>query len=353
VLLDRAADLYDETRPTYGRGGLSTQEALSAALADLEGASAVRLFPSGLAGMTAAMLAVLKAGDEVLVTDAVYKPTRRFCDRVLARYGVAVRYHPAGLGPEALIALATPATRLIVMESPGSLTMEMQDTPGIARLATARGILTLIDNTWGAGLTFKPLAHGIDLSVQSLTKYVGGHSDAFMGSVATRDAALAAALDQAVWDFGWSVGADDAYLMLRGLRTLPTRMGRCGASGLEVAAWLSRHPKVAQILHPALPGAPGHDLWTRDYTGAAGLFSVALKPAPAAAVDAFLDSLELFGLGFSWGGFESLALSCDPQLAVRRHGVSLAGPLVRLNIGLEAPADLIADLGQALAAYPA
>ncbi|HEY2048078.1 MAG TPA: cystathionine beta-lyase [Caulobacteraceae bacterium] len=348
VLLDRAADLYDESRPTYGRGGLATQAALSSALCELESAEHVRLFPSGLAAMTAAMMAVLRAGDEVLVTDAIYKPTRRFCDRVLRRFGVEVRYHPARLEPEALVGLAGPKTKLIVMESPGSLSLELQDVAAIAHLARSRGILTLIDNTWAAGLLFKPLEHGVDLSAQSLTKYIGGHSDVFMGSVATRDSSLGHALDQTVWDFGWSVSAEDAYLMLRGLRTLPARIARCGSSGLQIAAWLAGHPRVAEVLHPGLPGSPDHDLWKRDFTGAAGLFSILLEPCPPEAVDRFLDALELFGLGFSWGGFESLALACDPQLAVRLHEPARRGPLVRLNIGLEDPADLIADLAQGL-----
>jgi cystathionine beta-lyase len=348
VLLDRAADLYDESRPTYGRGGLTTHAALARALADLEGANAVRLFPSGLAAMTAAMTAVLEAGDDVLVTDAIYKPTRRYCDRVLARFGVTVRYHPPRLAPDALMAMATPATRLIVMESPGSLTMEMQDIPAIARLARERGILTAVDNTWAAGLLFRPLEHGVHLSVQSLTKYVGGHSDVFMGSVATREEDLAVALDQTMWDFGWSVAADEAYLMLRGLRTLPARVQRCAASALEVATWLAARPEVAQVLHPALPSCPDHGLWARDFSGAAGLFSIVLRPCPLEAVDRFLDALQLFGLGFSWGGFESLALVCDPQLTVRRFEARHEGPVVRLNIGLEDPCDLIADLDQAL-----
>jgi cysteine-S-conjugate beta-lyase len=350
VLLDRAADLYDESRPTYGRGGLATQAALASALCELESADHVRLFPSGLAAMTAAMTAVLGAGDEVLVTDAIYKPTRRFCERVLRRFGVEVRYHPARIEPEALLALAGPRTKLIVMESPGSLSLEMQDVSAIAHLARSRGILTLIDNTWAAGLLFKPLEHGVDLSAQSLTKYVGGHSDVFMGSVATRDDSLGEALDHAVWDFGWSVSAEDAYLMLRGLRTLPARIARCGSSGLEVAAWLAGHPRVAEVLHPALPGTPDHELWKRDFAGAAGLFSVVLEPCPPEAVERFLDSLELFGLGFSWGGFESLALACDPQLSVRLHEPPRRGPLVRLNIGLEDPADLIEDLAEGLRA---
>ncbi len=353
VLLPDAASLYDDRQPTYGRGGLATQEALKNALAEMEGAAGVRLFPSGLAAVIGTVLAVLKAGDEVLVTDAIYKPVRRFCDHVLTRYGVTVRFYPARTAAQALIEMAGPATRLIVLESPGSLTFEVQDAPTIARLARARGILTLMDNTWGAGLIFKPLAHGIDLSVQALTKYVGGHSDAFMGSAAANAPELIHALDNAVWDFGWSVAAEDAYQMLRGLRTLPTRIARCGASSLTVAAWLRDQPEVAQVLHPALPGAPDHDLWKRDYTGTAGLFAVVLKPCPEAAVHALLDSLELFGLGFSWGGFESLALYSDPQFKVREFPVAFEGPMLRLNIGLEEPDELIADLRQGLDALRA
>ncbi len=348
VLVNAAAALYDERRPTYGRGGLATQHALMSALVELEGASAVRLFPSGLAAMTGAMLAVLEAGDEVLVTDAVYKPTRRFCNRALRRFGIAVRYYPPRTKPNDLMAMASPATRLIVLESPGSLTFEMQDAPAIAELARARGILTLMDNTWAAGLFFKPLERGIDLSVQALTKYVGGHSDVFMGSAAARDDRLAEALDHAIWDFGWAVSPEDAYQMLRGLRTLPTRMARHEASGLAVAAWLAGRSQVAQVLHPALPGAPDHEVWRRDFTGAAGLFGVVLKPCHTRAVHAFLDGLRLFGLGFSWGGFESLALDCDPQFGVRVQRPRFAGPVVRLNVGLEDPDDLIADLERSL-----
>ena len=344
VLLPDAASLYDESRPTYGRAGLVAQDTLMAALAELEHAEAVRLFPSGLAAMAGAIMAVLKSGDEVLVTDAIYKPTRRFCDRVLARYGVTTRYHAPCATPGEILALASPATRLIVLESPGSLTFEMQDVPAIAALARARGILTLIDNTWAAGLLFKPLDHGVDLSVQALTKYVGGHSDVFMGSAAASDPELVRALDHAILDFGWAVSPEDAYQMLRGLRTLPTRIARCGASSVAVAAWLRDQPQVAEVLHPALPGAPDHGLWARDFSGPAGLFGVVLQPCPEAAVHAFLDALALFGLGFSWGGFESLALNCDPQFNVRRFAPDLARPVVRLNIGLEDPDDLIADL---------
>jgi cystathionine beta-lyase len=348
VLMADAASLYDTAQVTYGRGGLGTQDALIGALAELEGATAVRLFPSGLAAVTGALLAVLKAGDEILVADTAYKPTRRFCDNVLKRFGVSTRYHPARATPEDLAAQIGPATRLILMESPGSLTFELQDAPGIAAMARTRGILTLMDNTWAAGLYFKPLAYGIDLSVQALTKYVGGHSDAFMGSAATADPVIAAALDNAIWDFGWGVSPEDAYQMLRGLRTLATRMERHAASALAIAAWLKDQPEVAGVLYPALPGARDHELWKRDYTGAAGVFAVVLKPVPAKAVERFLDALKLFGLGFSWGGFESLALPCDPQFGVRSERPDYGGPVVRLNIGLEDPADLIADLRQAL-----
>jgi cystathionine beta-lyase len=348
VLLPSAAALYDETQPTYGRTGLATHHALIEALAALEHASAVALFPSGLAALTGSMLAVLKAGDEVLVTDAVYRPTRRFCDRVLRRYGVRVSYYPPRASADELMALCGPATRLIVMESPGSLTMEMADAPAIATAARARGVFTLMDNTWAAGLYFKPLDHGIDISVQALTKYVGGHSDVLMGSAATVDPRLAAALDQGILDFGWAVAPEDAYLMLRGLRTLPTRLGRHQENALAVAAWLADHPAVGQILYPTLAGAPDHDLWKRDFTGAAGLFSFVLDGWDCVRKDRFLDALHLFGLGFSWGGFESLAVDCDPQFSVRKTLPRFEGPLIRLSVGLEDPGDLIADLEQAL-----
>ena len=351
-----AAALYDDDAVTYGRGGLSVQDLLSSALAELENATSVRLFPSGLAALTGAMLGVLKAGDEILVTDAAYNPTRRFCDRVLTRFGVAVRYHQPSTTADDLIAMAGPATRLIVLESPGSLTFDMQDAPAIAQLAKARGILTLMDNTWAAGLYFKPLDHGVDLSVQALTKYVGGHSDVFMGSAATRDPVLAESLDHAIWDFGWSVAPEDAYQMVRGLRTLSTRLARHGQSALVIAEWLRGQPAVAQVLYPALPGARDHEIWKRDYTGAAGLFSIVLKPCSDGAVHAFLNALRLFGLGFSWGGFESLALNCDPQFDKRVWPPNLGGPAIRLSIGLEDPEDLIADLErgfEALARAPA
>lgn len=352
VLLPDAASLYDDDNcVTYGRAGLAAQSALKDALATMEGAVGVSLYPSGLSAISGALLAVLKAGDEALVVDTVYKPVRRFCDEVLIRFGVAVTYYDPLTAPEALVGQASDKVRLILMESPGSLTFEVQDVPRIAELARARGILTALDNTWGAGFLFRPLEHGVDLSLQALTKYVGGHSDVFMGSAAARDPALVRQLDDGVHHLGWSVSGDDAYQMLRGLRTLPTRLAAQGEAGLAVATWLQGQPEVAALYHPALAGCPGHEIWTRDYRGACGLFAIALKPAPQAAVDAFLDALEVFGLGFSWGGFESLAIWCDPQLKRRRFRRDYGGPLIRLHVGLETPADLIADLRQGLDAY--
>jgi cystathionine beta-lyase len=350
VLLPDAASLYDESQLTYGITGLSSPAALQAALAELEGSPDVTLYPSGLAAITGVMLALLKAGDEILVVDSAYRPTRRFCDRVLTRFGVKTSYYDPALAPEAVMALCTPRTRLILLEAPGSLTFEMQDIPALAAAANARGILTLIDNTWAAGFYFKPLAHGVTISVQALTKYVGGHSDVFMGSAATADNVIGNQLGDAMWDIGWSVSPDDAYPVLRGLRTLAVRLPRHQENGLAVARWLQGRPEVARVLHPALESDPGHALWKRDFTGACGLFGLVLKPAPDKAVHAFLDALQLFGLGFSWGGYESLAIHCDPQLKNRGAAVKLEGPLLRLHIGLESPADLIADLERGFAA---
>ncbi|WP_397423192.1 cystathionine beta-lyase [Phenylobacterium sp.] len=352
VLLPTAASLYDDDNyVTYGRSGLSAQASLRAALAELEGASGVTLYPSGMAAISGALLAVLKAGDEILVVDSVYKPVRRFCDHVLRRFGVKVTYYDPLSSPEDLVAGASEAVRLIFLETPGSLTFEMQDLPRIAELARARGILTATDNTWGAGLLFKPLEHGIDISIQALTKYVCGHSDTFMGSAAAREPRLVRLLEEGVTNIGWAVSGEDAYAMLRGLRTLPVRLARHGESGLAIARWLQTQPEVAALYHPALPEFPGYAIWSRDFKGACGLFSFALNPAPDAAVDAFLDGLKLFGLGFSWGGFESLAISCAPQLKVRNFAKDYGGPLVRLHIGLEDPEELKADLRAGLDAY--
>jgi cystathionine beta-lyase len=354
VLLPNAEALYDDANHlTYGRAGLSAQAALQEALCVLEGAVGCSLYPSGIAAISGAMTALLKAGDEILVVDNCYKPVRRFCDQVLKRFGVGVTYFDPRTPPEALLEAAPAGLRLILMESPGSLSFEMQDVPKVAELARDRGVLTCIDNTWGAGFLFRPLEHGVDLSLQALTKYVGGHSDVFMGSVAAREPTLVRKLADGVNHMGWAVSGEDAYTMLRGLRTLPIRLARHGESGLKVAAWLADQPEVARMFHPALPGSPDHALWARDFKGACGLFAFSLKPAPEVAVNAFLDALKVFGLGFSWGGFESLAISCDPQLKVRRFPRDYGGPLIRIHVGLEDPDDLIADLRRGLDAYVA
>ncbi len=353
VLFKDAAQLYDHSLTTYGREGLTSQNALKAALCELESAVGCQLFPSGVASVTGPLLAVLKAGDQLLVSDCAYNPTRRFCDHVLKRYGVDVAYFPPRSSPEEIMALGGPNLTAILIESPGSLTFEITDVAGVAALARARGVITLVDNTWAAGLLFKPLEHGADISIQALTKYVGGHSDVFMGSACASSVAMKQKLDEAMMDIGWSVSPDDAYQMLRGLRTLPTRIAKHGENGLIVAEWLSKQPQVVQVLHPARADHPDHALWKRDYKGACGLFGLVLAPAPEAAVNAFLNSLTLFGLGFSWGGFESLAIPSDSQLGKRRHQAKLPGPLVRIHIGLEDPADLIADLTQGLAAFDA
>jgi cystathionine beta-lyase len=348
VLLPNAKALYDPHRHTYGRLGLSMQGALAQAVGELEGSGPARLFPSGLAAITGTLLALLKAGDELLVTDCVYGPSRRFCEGLLKRYGVKTRYFAPDAAPEAVMALAGPATRLILLESPGSLTFEIQDIPAIARQARERGILTVIDNTWGMGLLYAPLALGVDVSVQALTKYVGGHSDVFMGAACSLDPRVLDKLDVFLRDFGIGVSPDDAYFMLRGIRTLDVRMTRHGENALVVARWLEDQPQVKRVLCPALPGAPGHALWARDFKGVNGLFGLVLQPG---VVETFIDALSLFGLGFSWGGFESLAIHCDPQLSYRAAPPALGGPLVRLHVGLEDPEDLIADLRGALAAY--
>ncbi len=350
VLLPDARSLY-ERQDTYGRLGLSMQTALSEAIAELEGAKGARLFPSGLAAATSVLMALLKSGDDILAVDCIYGPTRRFCEGLLKGFGVSTRYFSASAEPQAVLDMAGPATRLIMLESPGSLTFEIQDVPAIAALARKQGILTAIDNTWGAGLLFDALGQGVDVSYQALTKYVGGHSDVFMGSAASNDPAILAKLDLFLRDVGISVAPDDAYLMLRGLRTLDVRLERHGQNALKVAGWLAQQPQVARVLCPALPGAPGHALWKRDFTGVNGLFGVVLRPGPPSAVEAFIDALTLFGLGFSWGGFESLAIHCDPQLKYTPGRPDQGGPLVRLHVGLEDPDDLIADLAQALAVY--
>lgn len=351
VLLAGSASFGGSSTPTYGRGGLATQTALRRALAELESAEDVYLYPSGLAAITGTIQALTRAGDELLVVDSVYGPTRRFLSGTMSRFGVSARYFSPQASADEIASLVSSATRLIVLESPGSLTFDMQDVPSIAMMARAHGVLTMIDNTFAAGVLFKPLDHGVDVSVQSLTKYVCGHSDVFMGMAATRGETGALLAHNAL-EIGWAVAPDDAYLALRGLRTLHTRLAQHGETAIAIATWLDQQPEVRQVLCPAFSGAPGHPLWKRDFSGTCGLLSVALD-TDAVGVSAMLDALELFGLGFSWGGFESLAIPCDSQLCDRSIAVNQAGPLVRLHVGLETPNDLVSDLRRGLDALAA
>ena len=337
-------------RYQYGRRGTPTSEALETAVRTLDGpaCAAVALLPSGLAAIAAALLAVLKAGDHVLVTDSVYLPTRKFCDGVLKRFGVTTTYFDPLVGA-GIADLIAPDTRAVFVEAPGSLTFEMQDIPAIAAAAHARDALVLMDNTWAGPLYFRALDKGVDLSIISGTKYFGGHSDLMLGTVSA-NAATAKALKDYTGLAGLCVGPDDMNLGLRGLRTMGVRLARHQESGLKVARWLRERPEVARVLHPALETDPGHAIWQRDFTGACGLFSIILKPMPREAAYAFLNALTLFGMGASWGGYESLAIPFDVSGFRTATRWSPGGPAIRLHIGLEDVSDLIADLERGFAA---
>ncbi len=354
VLYPNAEDfLAHRARYQYGRRGTPTTEALELALQELEGSqcAGVSLLPSGLAAISAAMLSVVRAGDHVLVTDSAYGPTRNFCGQILSRLGVTTSYYDPGIGA-GITALLQPDTRAVYLESPGSLSFEMQDVAAIAKAAHANGTLVLMDNTWATPLYFRPLDHGVDLVIQAGTKYIGGHSDIMLGTVSA-NAATVAELKNTVRLTGLCEGPDDVYLGLRGLRTLGIRLDRHYQSGLAVARWLEGRPEVLRMLHPALPSHPGHALWKRDFTGASGLFSMVLKPVPKKAYHAFVNTLELFGIGASWGGYESLAIpfDCTPLRTATRW--EPGGPTVRFHIGLEAVEDLTADLERGFAALAA
>ena len=327
----------------YGRRGTPTQWALADALNELEpGAEGTFLYPSGVAAVNAALLSVLKPGDELLLVDSAYEPTRAFAKGFLARFGVTTRFYDPAIGA-GIAELIGENTAAILMESPGSLTFEVQDVPAIVAAAKVRGVATLLDNTWATPLLFPAIAKGVDLTILACTKYVVGHSDAMLGSV-TAGPGRFAALRDVSHELGLVAAPDDCWLASRGLRTLAVRLKQHGASALTIAEWLAERPEVARVLHPALPDDPGHALWKRDFTGASGLFAFALKDGDAASRAAFIDGLEHFGIGYSWGGFESLALPVDPARARSVTKPDFGGPLIRLQIGLEDPDDLIADL---------
>jgi cystathionine beta-lyase len=327
----------------YGLQGTATHWALAEALTGLEpGAAGTILYPSGLAAITTPLLSLLEPGDELLAPDSVYGPTRKFCDTILKRFAITTRYYDplVGAGIEELVGNST---RAILLESPGSMTMEVQDVPAICAVARKRGIATLLDNTWATPLLFPAIEHGVDVSAIAATKYVGGHADVMLGAATCAEQCFSP-LQRFTWDLGCSVSADDAWLGSRGLRTMAVRLRQHEQSALSVAHWLKERREVGLVLHPALPDCPGHDIWKRDFKGSSGLFSFELKGASKEVRARFVDSLELFGIGYSWGGFESLALPVDSHRTVSS---APASNLIRLHIGLEDPDDLIADLAAA------
>ena len=327
----------------YGRLGTPTSFALEDAVARLEGGHASMAVTSGLAAISTAILALVASGDHILVSDSVYQPTRKFCDAMLKRLGVETSYFDPALGSE-IAALIRPNTRLVFLESPGSLTFEVQDVPAIAKVAKAAGAAVLWDTTWAASLQCRPFELGADISIQAATKYIVGHSDAMLGLITTSEA-YAKPIRKAVWELGQGAGPDDVYLGLRGLRTLSVRLARHQETGLALAQWLAARPEVERVLHPGLPGDPGHELWRRDFTGACGLFGLVLRPpCPRAAMAALIEGLELFGLGSSWGGYESLLIATYPERTRSATTWDAPGRTLRVHAGLEDPADLIADL---------
>ncbi len=348
ILFDSTADLHG-SRPglgeyRYGLQGTATHWALSDALTQLEpGAAGTALYSSGLAAITTALFTVLSPGDELLATDSVYGPTRKFCETILKRFGVSTRYYDPCVGP-AIADIIGDKTRAILLESPGSLTMEVQDVRAICAVARNRRVVTLLDNTWATPLLFPAIAVGVDISILAATKYVGGHADVMLGATTATDEYFAR-IEHTGWDLGHSVSPDDAWLGSRGLRTMGIRLKQHEESALKIARWLKEQAQVGLVLHPALPDCLGHEHWKSDFRGSSGLFSFELKNGNDAARAALVDSLKLFGIGYSWGGYESLALPINP---VRTASKPPAENLVRLHVGLEDPDDLIEDLADAL-----
>ena len=333
----------------YGVMGGPTHYALEDVVAEIEGGTRCQIVSSGLAAVTTPLLAYLGAGDHVLMPDSVYGPTRRFCDGMLARMGVATTYYAPAAGAAEVQALMQPNTKVLYVESPGSHTFEVQDVPALAAAAHAGGAKVLMDNTWGIHF-FQPFQHGVDVSIQALTKYVAGHSDVLLGGITTASDDDWERVRMAALALGQYASPDDCWLALRGVRTMGVRLRQQMQSGIEVAEWFAARPEVLQVLHPALPGAPGHDLWKRDFTGACSLFGVVFLPEfSVAATQAMIDGLELFGIGASWGGYESLALPTTGFQSRSAGTGTFVGPVARFHIGLEDVADLTADLERGMA----
>jgi cystathionine beta-lyase len=341
VTFPDVATLNNRAQPyTYGRKGTPTSRAFETAVAELEGGYDCKVASSGLAAITAAMLAFLKSGDHLLMVDTVYWPVRHLCDTLLKGLGIETTYYDPLLG-KTISTLMKANTRVVYCECPGSQTMEMQDIPATASVAKAHGAWVMVDNTWSGGHFFKAFDHGADISVQAATKYIVGHSDAMLGTVVCNKAAWPQ-FKEAFETMGQFAGPDDMYLGLRGLRTLDVRLQRHMQSAIEVAQWLRARPEVETVLYPALSNSAGHDIWKRDFIGASGLFSIVLKPISEKAVAAMLDDMELFAMGYSWGGFESLIVPFKPHRSATTWGTK--GPALRLHIGMEHPEDLMRDL---------
>ena len=343
VLFPSVSALTSHKQPyVYGRRGTPTVNALQDAIAALEGGADCRLTASGYQAVTTAILALIKAGDHILMVDAVYQPTRQFCDYILKRLGIETEYYDPTIGA-GIENLVRKNTRLIFTESPCSQTFEIQDIPAIAKVAQAHDLWLVMDNTWASPLYFKPFEYGVDVSIQAATKYIVGHADAMLGAI-TSNARASKYIQRAHGTLGVCPGTEETFLGLRGLRTLDIRLDRHHTNAIAVATWLEKRPEVAQVLHPALPSHPGHDIWKRDFRGASGLFSVILKPAEKKAVARMLDGLNLFGMGYSWGGYESLVIPFDPTPYRTATKWKAEGPALRFHIGLEDPEDLISDL---------
>lgn len=348
VLFPDAATMASRNQKyIYGTRGTPTTDALAAAIDELEGSAGTILVPSGLAAVTVPLLAFLSAGDHALFVDSVYNPTRRFADTMLARLGVEVTYYDPHVGA-GIAALMKPNTKVVFTEAPGSNTFEMQDVPAIARAARAGGAVVMMDNTWATPLYFRPLDHGVDISIHAATKYPAGHSDVLLGTVSA-NAACWEQLHETFLTLGCCAAPDDVYQVLRGLRTMGVRLDRHQKSALAVARWLETQPGVSQVLHPALESHPGHAIWKRDFTGSSGIFSIVLDSGGTAKAHAFLDALKIFGLGYSWGGYECLAVHVSLGDRTVAKG-DYEGPVLRLQIGLEDVEDIQADLTRALAA---
>ena len=340
-----------EAIATYGITNMPPRNAFEELVCELEGGHRAVTVPSGLAAVAVAILAVVKAGDHVLMVDSVYGPSRTFCDRTLAKMGVSTDYYSPDAGGDEIAALMKPNTTVVYVESPGSLTFEVQDLPAICKAAHAKGAFVVCDNAWATGLLYPTMKLGVDLVVQPATKYLGGHSDVIIGAVVANERAWPG-LWAAARDLGQTTSPDDLFLTVRGMRTLAIRLEKQGAAALAIARALEKRPEVARVLHPALESFPTHALWKRDFTGSSGLFGVEFAPCTPKQVSAFFDGFSLFGIGYSWGGFESLAVPAN-----LRHGRTVSAwtgnPLFRLHIGLEDPEDLLADLDAAFARWRA